>query len=333
MHRRATMYTLNEKFGTIIAICTVISLLVAVICAPVSAEEREYKIAIVKSWDLPEYNVALEGFSETISRQKIPCAIVTYNLKGKVDGAGEVIEDLRAYNPDLILTVGSRATSVISKNFEDTSIVFAMVLYPVASDFVQNINTPAKNLTGAAIDVPIKRQLKALSEIVPNLKRVGVLYSPDETLPVIEEASRVAASLNLTLLAEQVDSESDVPDALSKLDKQKMDALWSVADGKVFTRPSIKYIIEYVVRRGIPFMAPHNGFVKAGALVALTADYRDNGRQAGEISIEILRGKKPENISVATPRTVSMALNLQVANHIRLKIPRNIVEGASQVIE
>jgi len=327
------MFMHNGNLSRIIALCTVMGLLAMVLCTPAFAEKRECKIAIVKSWDLPEYNIALEGFSETIAKHNIKCKTVTHNLKGKEDSAGKVIEKLRAYDPDLILTVGSRATSVISKSFKDTSIVFAMVLYPVASDFVQNIDTPAKNLTGAAIDVPIERQFDALSKIVPSLKRVGVLYNPDETLPVIEEAARVAASLNIELLAEQVDSESDVPDALNKLDKQKMDALWSVADGKVFTRPSIKYIIEYVVRRGIPFMAPHNGFVKAGALVALTADYRDNGRQAGEISIQILEGAKPDSIPVATPRTVGMALNLQVANHIRLKIPRSIVEGASQVIE
>ncbi len=183
------------------------------------------------------------------------------------------------------------------------------------------------------MDVPVERQLRALARIVPDMKRVGVLYSPEETQPVIEEARDVAKSLNLELLAEPVSSEGDVPDALSKLDKQKMDALWSVADGKVFTRPSTRYIIKYVVRRGIPFMGPHSGFAKAGALVALTADYRDNGRQAAEISIRILKGASPQTIPVATPQMVEMALNLQVANHIRLRIPRNIIEESSQVFE
>jgi ABC-type uncharacterized transport system substrate-binding protein len=139
--------------------------------------------------------------------------------------------------------------------------------------------------------------------------------------------------MNIQLLAEQVTSESDVPDALSRLEKQKMDALWSVADGKVFTRPSTRYIIEQVVHRGIPFMGPHNGFVRAGALVALTADYRDNGRLAGEISLQILDSAEPGNIAVATPREVEMALNLRVANHIRLKIPQNMIDEASQVFE
>ncbi len=305
----------------------------AAVCPPVAAAERKCKIAVVKSWDLPEYNTALEGFAEVMAKEKIRCDTTSYNLKGKMESADNLIKQIRASNPDVIVTVGSRATSVISKSVEDIPIVFAMVLYPVASEFVPNMNMPGKNMTGAAMDVPIERQLRTLSKIVPKLKRVGVLYSPEETLPVIKEARRVAKSMNLELLTEEVHSESDVPDALGRLDKRKMDALWSVADGNVFSRPATKYIIRYVVRRGIPFMGPHNGFVKAGALVALTADYRDCGRQAGEIVVRILNGGQPRDIAVATPRTVEMAINLQVAAHIRLKIPRSIIDDASEVIE
>jgi putative ABC transport system substrate-binding protein len=208
-----------------------------------------------------------------------------------------------------------------------------MVLYPVASQFIANMEKPGANVTGAAMDVPVERQLRVLQRMMPKLKRVGVLYSPQETLLVIEEAKRVAKAMNIQMIAESVSSESDVPDALGRLDKQRMDALWSVADGKVFTRPSTRYIIEYVVHRGIPFMGPHNGFVKAGALVALTADYRDNGRQAGEIAIQILNGVKPESIPVATPRKIEMAVNLQVSNNIGLKIPQSVIEDAAQVFE
>jgi putative ABC transport system substrate-binding protein len=139
--------------------------------------------------------------------------------------------------------------------------------------------------------------------------------------------------MNIQLLAEQVNSEGDVPDALRKLEKQKMDALWSVADGKVFTPPSARYIIKYALRRGIPFMGPHNGFVKAGALVALTADYRDNGRQTGEICVRILNGAKPANIAVAAPRTVKPAVNLQVAKHIGVTIPPSVLDQEPEIFQ
>ncbi|UCD58023.1 MAG: ABC transporter substrate-binding protein [Candidatus Hydrogenedentota bacterium] len=323
----------KEKSEKLTALFAIALAVVVAWCAPAPAAERECRITIVKSRDLPEYNVALEGFFEVMAKQGIQCETASYDLKGEVHNKGEMIGKIRVFKPDLILAVGTRATNVISKNFEETPIVFAMVLYPVASGFVSSMEKPGKNLTGATLDVPIELQLHKLSEIVPNLKRVGVLYSPKETLPVIEEAVHVAKSMNIQLLAEQVNSEGDVPDALRKLEKQKMDALWSVADGKVFTPPSARYIIKYALRRGLPFMGPHNGFVKAGALVALTADYRDNGRQTGEICVRILNGAKPANIAVAAPRTVKPAVNLQVAKHIGVIIPPSVLEQEPEIFQ
>lgn len=324
---------MNQARFTLFKAMSVILLAATMAVCPVAlAAERECRIAVVKSWDLPEYNIALDGFSEVMSKRDVRCETITCNLKGHPDSPEEM-EKVRAFKPNLILTVGSRATSVASRNFRDTPVVFLMVLYPVASDFVSSMDKPGDNVTGAAVDVPVERQFQTLGSIVPNLKRVGVLYSPQETQSVIDEAKRVAKTMNIQLVAERVESEGDVPRALKSLENQGVDALWSVADGKVFTSPSTKYIIEQTVKNRLPFMGPYHGFVKAGALVALTADYRDNGRQAAEIAIRVLNDVKPSAIPVASPRNIEMSLNLRVANSIGLKVSRDVISEASQVFE
>jgi putative ABC transport system substrate-binding protein len=80
-------------------------------------------------------------------------------------------------------------------------------------------------------------------------------------------------------------------------------------------------------------MVPSKRYIKDGALVTLTADVRDNGRQAGEIVVEILNGADPKNISVATARTVEIGVNLRVAEIISLDVPQGMVDNASVVIE
>jgi putative ABC transport system substrate-binding protein len=324
----------HKRFYNLFVFICIFFVVSAALCPPAVAEQGTRKIAIVKSSE-PAFDVALEGFLEVMNTADITYETATFNLRGQVKAKDEMMKEIRSFHPDMILTIGSRATSVISKRFEDIPIVFSMVLYPTASGFVSSMRKPGKNVTGAAMDVPIEHQFGKLLEIVPNLKRIGVLYNPDETLPIIEDAMRVTDSMNMQLLAEKVKSERDVPSALRRLEKQKMDALWSVVDGTVFTNPSIEYIGRYVLRKGIPFMGPFNSFVeRGGALVALSAlDYRDNGRQAGEISIQILHGTKPMNIPVASPRKIEMALSLRAANHIRLRIPQEIIDEASQVFD
>ncbi|GAB4349333.1 MAG: hypothetical protein Kow0099_32340 [Candidatus Abyssubacteria bacterium] len=317
----------------ILSIFALLGAMCAIGTMPALALDHTCRIAVVKSWDLAEYNVALEDFFETLSKRDIRCETFTHSLDGKSGDVDRMIASVKEFKPDLVLTVGSRATSVVSERLQKTPIVFSMVLYPVASTFVDSMDKPGRNVTGAAMDVPVTLQMDTLKRILPDLERVGVLYSPKETLPVIQEATRVMKSMGIELVAEEVHTDGDVPDALSRLEKQDIDVLWSVADGKVFNRQSTRYIIEQVVRKGIPFMGPHNGFVRAGALLALTADYRENGRQAAELAAQILEGAKPGNIPVRTPRKVEMAINLRVANHIGLKIPQSMIKEASQVFE
>jgi putative ABC transport system substrate-binding protein len=303
------------------------------LCAPAAAAENGCKIVIVKSFDIPSYNITLEGFNEVINTNKVVCDTFTFDLGNKKEKPEEILQKMRDIEPDVILAIGTRATSLLKKNFTDTPIVFSAVLYPVASKFVPDMKKPGGNVTGAAIDVPIEHQFKTLSEIVPKLKRVGVLYCPLETQPVVEEARRVAKLMNLELLAEEVNSVSDVDDALKRLDRKNMDALWSVVDGMVLNDASKGYIGKYVVRRGIPFMVPSKRYIKDGALVALTADVRDCGRQAGEIVVKILNGTNPKNIPIATARTVEMGLNLRTAEYISLDVPQGMIDKASVVIE
>ncbi|RJP21335.1 MAG: hypothetical protein C4520_09990 [Candidatus Abyssobacteria bacterium SURF_5] len=317
-------------------ILALIALAVAAVSVPFDAavaEDKECRIAIVRSWDLPEYNTALEGFLEILNQRDLTCKTLTYNLKGGGEDAQAMLHEIRSFRAQLIFTVGSRATALVSKNVRDIPVVFSMVLYPAASSFIKNMDRPGANVTGAAIDIPIGNQFLLLSRIVPNLKRVGVMYSPEETQLVVEEAKRVATSMGLELITEQVSSETDVPDALKNLERQNIQALWSVADGKVFSPQSTRYIIEQALRKALPFMGPHRGFARAGALVALTPDYKANGRQAGEIAIRVLKGANPSSIPVATPRDIELAINQRVANHIRLSIPPSVLEESDQVFE
>ncbi len=74
-------------------------------------------------------------------------------------------------------------------------------------------------------------------------------------------------------------------------------------------------------------------FVNAGALLALSCDYGDIGKQAAEMAIEILRGGRPGNIQVTVPRNVYLSINMKTAKHIGLRVPDRAVQLANEIIE
>jgi putative ABC transport system substrate-binding protein len=129
-----------------------------------------------------------------------------------------------------------------------------------------------------------------------------------------------------------VSSEKAVPDALDGLNK-KVDALWSVSDNIVFTPQSIQYILLATLRNEMPFMGISPSYVKAGALMALACDYKDVGRQAGEVAIRVIAGEQPNNIPIAAPRRVYLSLNAIVAEQIGIKISSDVTARAKEIFK
>lgn len=289
-------------------------------------------VAVVMGRFSLEYSEALDGFVEVITKNRADAELKRFNVDVPAGQIDAIVQRVRASHPDVILTVGSMATSEVSSRISDIPIVFSTVLYPVASGFASSMRSSGNNITGAAMDVPIDVQFRTLLSVVPRLDKVGVLYNPEETGPIIREAEGVARAMGLHLVSEQVRSEKDVPAALDNLFQSNVKALWSVADAAVFTLPSFKFIVQKTLEKGVPFMGPNDRFTESGALIALNCDHTDNGRQSGELALLILEGKRPADIPIAQPRIVEMTLNLRVARFLGLRIPGNVEREAHRVI-
>jgi len=296
------------------------------------APRGAFTIAVIKSRESTLYNSALAGFKNALKDKGVSMSNWSvYSMAGGSANGRKIISQIKAEKPDLILTLGTTATTLASENINDLPIVFSAVLNPVDSGFVKSMKSSCNNLTGASMDIPIRTQFKWFKKVVPNVKRIGVLYNPDETKAVIDKALIIAESEKLKLITAPVYSERDVPKATKNLVK-RVDALWAVADSKVFgSMQSAKFILLHTLRTKTPFMGLSRAFVKSGALLALSCKHEDIGRQSGELAIRILSGEAPSAIPVTAPRKVSLSLNLIVAEQIGIKLPSNITDKADEV--
>jgi putative ABC transport system substrate-binding protein len=241
------------------------------------------------------------------------------------------MEKIKGSDPDLILAIGTKAALEAKERIKDIPIVFCMVLNPVSSGLVSSMSLPGGNITGASLDIPIKTQFQYMKTVVGHIDSLGVLYNPQETGMLIGEAERIARNMGLKLMAKPISSGREVPRALGDL-IGGVDAIWSVADGIVFPQ-STEYILLNTLRGNTPFMGLSPPFVKAGALLALSCDYGDIGKQAAEIAIEILGGGQPGSITVTAPRNVYLSINMKTAKHIGLSVPDSVIQSANEVIE
>lgn len=275
---------------------------------------------------------ALASFVKIIISNYGQIDISTYDLAGNMENGNKIAWEIQKSKPNLVLTVGTTASLSAKKWLKNIPIVFCMVLNPVSSGLVDNMESPGGNITGASLDIPIRTQFEYIKSIAPNTKSIGVLYNPGETGAVIQTADKTAKSMNLILYARAIRSEREIPDALKGL-LGKVDFLWSVADGIVFEPKSTQYILLNTLKTGVPFMGLSPSFVKAGALVALSCSYSNIGKQAAEIAGRILRGEQPARIPISTPIEVSLSINLKTAGQIGLNVPSYIIRSADMVIK
>ncbi|MFH1372551.1 MAG: ABC transporter substrate-binding protein [bacterium] len=289
----------------------------------------DIRIAVLTSDSLTSTNRTWQGARKAISRRYAQATFYRFQVNQSPHDALATIDSVHNLEPTLVLTIGSSATQFAQDNFPNIPTVFAAVMYPVLSGFVKTTVQPGGNITGASIDVPIDVQFRYFRRIVPDLKRIGVLYT-DSTRDLIPPASDAARGLNLDLVPLKVQDIKNLGAALDSLAKT-VDGIWSLADPNLFDSRSTRFILLNALRKGIPFMGFSRNVVASGALFALDFDYKAVGSQAGEIANRVISGEEPREIGVTSADVIWFHYNEKTAKHIGIIIPEELVAIAKEV--
>jgi putative ABC transport system substrate-binding protein len=288
------------------------------------------RVAVVESRQLSAYEEALKGFEEAVANRGFDPEFIRYVVGGDTDSPDKLRAEFTGAGIDMILALGTDAARLVKDCHSDIPSVFSMVSEPGQSGLLNSGGNGGTPMTGVCLDVPVEDQFVSLIDVVPRAKRIGVIYNPQESQFLVDEARSAANRMNLGLVAYPIESEADVPEGLTSL-RPRIDALWLVSDRTVLTTESLQYVFLYAFQTNLPLMGLSEHFVRMGALFAVGPDYSDVGRQSGEFAAQILRGRNPEELPVASPRKVLLSLNLRTAEIIGLSIPEGVVRKAASV--
>jgi len=280
-------------------------------------------VVVVERLEIMEYKEAIEGFNEILTQKNLPSQLKIVELESKTENINAgIIEKIQAEQPALILTVGTVSSKYVAQHIKDLPIVFSMVLAPGEAGLT------TENIVGASLDLPAKIQLENLESVIPHLKRVGVIYHPPENQELMRQAEAAAGELGLLLKTYPVKTVMEIPE-LVDLD---IDVLWIIPDSIVCQPVILKRILLSSLRERIPVMGFSRSFANSGALLAVSCDYKDIGRQAGELAARILQGENYSRLKISVPRTIKLYLNQLVANRMGINIPKKILENAAEVL-
>jgi putative tryptophan/tyrosine transport system substrate-binding protein len=305
------------------AITTALLFLAGVVAAANGASSDDARsIAIVTSRDDGPYEGVIAGLRNSLSGRK-GSRLQVYSLQGDADHATTALRAARRTGSAPLITIGSSATRAALEAPGDGPVIACMI-----GDAHDLQNSP--NATGVLLEFPIEVQLKWIRRFVPNSQAIGVLYNPAENRERIAEAEKAAERLGLRLVAREIQRPQDLPGALESL-AGEADVLLAITDEMVLSPQTAQAILLFSFRNRMAFSGLSASWVKAGALYALERDYQDVGAQCAEMALKVLDGARASSLPPAMPRKVAYALNARTAEHLKLRLAPELIDGAVEV--
>lgn len=280
---------------------------------------------VVVSSDAEIYREALEGVRESARFQ----ITSIQNLKDHPTVVRDELKKMRSVNkPDLILALGSPAFQLVVSEVSDVSVVHALVFNPFSVP-----NARDKNITGISTNPSASQALSLLKELNPKYRRVGIIFDPSRSGPLLSLARSAAQKENVQLVAKEIRAPADIATALKSLENE-IDVLWLWPDDMYLTDDILQRMFLFSFDKKIPVLGLSERHTQMGALISLSyGSAKDLGRQAGEMANRRLDEPTTAISSYGAPRQTRLTVNLKTARKLSTKIPEGIVQRADNAIK
>jgi putative ABC transport system substrate-binding protein len=253
--------------------------------------------------------------------------------EGRTERYAEIAAEFVRLKVDVIVTVGS-AVPTVRQVTSTIPIVFAVAIDPVGSGLVESLAKPGGNVTGLSLQAAnlAGKRIELLREIVPQLRRLAVIFNVGNAQPVLEmrETEGAALALGIEVVPIEIRRMEDFSPAFQAM-KAKADALYVAIDQLMVA--NLMRILTLALGARLPTIFSTRDFVRGGGFMSYGPSYTERFQRAADYVDKILRGTKPSDIPVEQPTKFELVVNLITAQALGLEVPPTLLARADEVIE
>ncbi len=272
--------------------------------------------------------LAEEGFVEGEN-----LTILYENANADGGTSSQIITNFISKKADLICGIATpiaqSAYSAARKT--GTPVIYTAVTDPVMAELANADGTPVGEVTGTSDKLPVTEQLQMIREILPDAKKIGIMYSTSEvnSLSTIEEYKAAAPEYGFEIVESGVSSTADVPLAVDQL-VQKVDCINNLTDNTVVS--ALQVVLDAANKKGIPVFGSEVEQVKVGCLASEGLDYVALGRQTGQMAAKVLKGEaKASEMNFEIIKGASFYGNTKVAENLGITLPESLTKDAAEM--
>lgn len=278
---------------------------------------KKIKVGITQIVEHPALNKAKQGFKDALKEAGIDVEYDEKNANGEVATANLIANTLVSSKPDLIYAIATTTTQAVAQATNDIPVVFSAITDPESAGILK------ENVTGVSDRVNIKQQLELMKKLNPNAKKVGVIFNSSEqnSMVQVNDLKTAASELGMEVVATGVTQANEIPQASETLIGE-VDMIYTPTDNLVASL--INLITEKAIAAKKIVFGAEAAHVKGGALITQGVDYYELGKRAGQMAIEILKGKKPSEIKIETVELNNIVVNEKTLNALGISLPEEI---------
>jgi putative ABC transport system substrate-binding protein len=263
---------------------------------------------------------------------------VTYlydNAQTDGSAAQQIYNKYATQKVDIAMAIATPMAQVAYGTFNgtDTPVIFTAVSDPIAAELAKADGTPVGNVTGTSDKIPADAQLKLMTEMFPNTKNIGILYTTSEvnSLSAIEDYKKAAEKYNVNIVVQSIDQGSDMPLAVDTI-LPKVDLMTNLLDNTVVANMPV--LIEKANAKKIPVFGSEIEQVHKGCIAAMGLDYIELGKQTGRMAAKVLKGeKKASEMNFEVIEEASLYLNNKVIENLGLDVDPSFATRAVEVYD
>lgn len=296
----------------------------------VQSDSKVYNVGILQYADHPSLDNCAAGFIEGLEAEGIEYKLTQQSAKGDDATNTQIAQQFVSSGMDIVCGIATPSAQACYNACYESGIpvIFNAVSDPVAAKLAESETQAMDGITGVSDKLPVEAQLKLIREMMPDAKKIGILYTTSEanSVSTIEDYKAKCGEYGFEIVAKGITNAAEIPQAVDLL-LSEVDCVSNMTDNTVVA--NLPVLLEKAAAAGKPVFGSEEEQVGNGCVACAGIDYIELGKKAGVMAARVLKGEDVKTIPYETMTESSITINPDAAAAINLTIPDTIAERAA----
>ncbi len=299
-----------------------------------TASDVTYTIGISQFAEHGSLDNCREGFLAGLAEEGIEegtnLTVLFDNAQADTGTASTISDNYVSKKVNLICAIAtpSAMSAYNSTMNTDIPVIYTAVSDPVGAGLANEDGTPVGNITGTSDALAVDAQLEMIRKILPDAKKIGIIYTTSEanSVSTIAQYKEAAGNYGFEIVDSGINTIADVDLAAADL-VTKVDCITNLTDNTVVS--ALQTVIAKATDAGIPVFGSEVEQVKAGCVASMGLEYYELGKQTGHMAAKVLKGEaKASEMNYEVITEPSLYINTAAADKVNLVLDDDFVASA-----